>query len=59
MRCGLPYFMQNPDWYYTIEGETGYYLTESAPPEAVASYNEFYSDNIVEDENGDEWLIER
>lgn len=51
--------MQNPDWYYASENEPGYLLTKKAPPEAVRSYNEFYGDDISEDENGDEWLIKR
>lgn len=59
MRSELPYFMQNPDWYYTIDGEIGYYLTESAPPEAIKSYNEFYSNDLEEDEDGEIWLIRR
>ena len=37
-----PYFMKNSDWYYFDENEFMYKLTESAPEEAVNSYNEFY-----------------
>lgn len=59
MRSELPFFMKNSDWYYTSEDEPKYLLTEKATPEAVKSYNEFYSDDIVEDENGEECLIRR
>lgn len=59
MRSELPFFMQNSDWYYSSDDEPKYFLTEKAPPEAVQSYNDFYSEDIVEDENGEECLIRR
>lgn len=51
-----PYFMQNERWYRTatdeeeLESGKGLVLTEEAPPEAVASYEEFYK--VEEDPNG-------
>lgn len=52
----MPYFMTNPDWYTVIapgedfpEDGRGYHLTDSAPEEAVKSYEEFYS--LVEGED--------
>ena len=55
MDAGMPYFMTNPDWYTVIdisedfpEDGRGYHLTDSAPEEAVKSYEEFYS--LVESE---------
>ncbi len=59
MRSELPYFMVNSDWYYVSEDEPKYLLTDKAPPEAIKSYNEFYGDDVVEGEGGDDWLIRR
>lgn len=52
-----PYFMENEDWYYFDKEEWRYKLTDKAPKEAVESYNEFYSDDIEIDENGEVWKI--
>ena len=41
----MPYFLSNEEWYYHDEIEFMYKLTEKAPPEAVQSYIEFYSDD--------------
>ena len=40
----MPYFMTNKDWYTRDwdDDERGYKLTESAPQDAIDSYNEFY-----------------
>jgi len=51
--------MVNSDWYYVSEDEPKYLLTDKAPPEAIKSYNEFYGDDVVEGEGGDDWLIRR
>ncbi|WP_148362927.1 hypothetical protein [Olsenella massiliensis] len=49
----VPYFMTNPDWYTVIglgkafpDDGRGYHLTDSAPEDAVKSYEDYYS--IVE-----------
>ena len=39
-----PYFMSNEDWYYWDKKEWKYKLTDKAPPMAIISYNEFYSE---------------
>lgn len=39
-----PYFMENKDWYYYDEQEEIYKLTEKATPEAIQSYNDFYTE---------------
>lgn len=39
-----PYFLKNEEWYYFDEENFKYMLTEEAPPEAIASYKEFYSE---------------
>lgn len=45
-----PFFMTNKEWYYFDDDEGIIKLTDKAPPEAVASYNEFYkeTDPIIE-----------
>ena len=46
-----PYFMTNGNWYYFDEIEFCYKLKDSAPVEAVKSYEEFYSmDDIIIEE---------
>lgn len=45
-----PYFLSNPAWYYYDEEDLMYKLTEEATPEAKASYEEFYKDNIIDGE---------
>ena len=40
-----PYFMENDSWYYYDEVEEKYKLTKEAPPMAIISYNEFYSED--------------
>lgn len=44
MKQDIPYFMNNPDWYYFDDKAFCYKLTDKAPKEAKDSYNEFYSD---------------
>ena len=39
-----PYFLKNKDWYYFDEEEWCYKLTDKATPEAVKSYEEFYTE---------------
>ena len=54
-----PYFMQNKEWYYfdPADSEKGIKLTDKAPPEAVKSYEKFYAESeIREDEDGKEWI---
>lgn len=46
-----PYFMENKEWYYFDESDFMYKLTKKAPPEAVQSYDDFYKEKVVEDEN--------
>ena len=40
-----PFFLKNESWWYfdPDDDERGYKLTDDAPPEAIDSYNEFYS----------------
>ena len=45
--------MKNKDWYYFDESEFCYKLTEKATPEAVQSYDDFYEEKVVKDENGE------
>lgn len=40
----IPIFLSNEDWYYFDESEFKYKLTDKATPEAIKSYNEFYSE---------------
>lgn len=40
---GKPYFMTNKSWYYFDQEEWRYKLTDSAPPDAQKSYEEFYN----------------
>ncbi len=42
MNIEKPFFMQNSDWYYYDEEKGQYFLTDSAPEEAVKSYHDFY-----------------
>ena len=49
MELGLPYFLENKDWYYEVvtnkeTGTTKCYLTDlgKSMPEVVKSYNEYY-----------------
>ncbi len=42
MTFDIPYFMQNPDWYYHDDKEGIYKLTDKAPEEARKSYKDFY-----------------
>ena len=44
MALDIPYFMQNPDWYYHDDKEGIYKLTDKAPEEARKSYKDFYYD---------------
>ena len=49
----MPYFLTNKDWYYVDDNDDdrGYKLTNKAPQEAIDSYNDFYSDTVMLDEN--------
>lgn len=38
----MPYFMNNPDWYYFDYEVKKYKLTDKAPQKAKDSYKEFY-----------------
>lgn len=58
MRATIPYFMENPEWYYFDEENCCCKLTDKAPPEAVKSYNEFYEDKTYMDENGEVRFIQ-
>lgn len=42
---GMPYFMENEEWYYYDEEEEIYKLTDKAPYKAKQSYYEFYAEN--------------
>jgi hypothetical protein len=51
--------MKNKEWYYfdPADSEKGIKLTDKAPPEAVKSYEKFYAESeIREDEDGKEWI---
>ena len=42
MTLDIPYFMENPAWYYHDDNEGIYKLTSEAPEKARKSYEEFY-----------------
>lgn len=44
MTMNEPYFMKNKEWYFYDELDECYKLTDKAPPEAVKSYEEFYTE---------------
>lgn len=51
----MPKFLENKDWYtetYDSDGHVKYELTDAAPPDAVESYEEYYSEPDLVDENG-------
>lgn len=52
-----PYFMNNKSWYNYDTTEQRYKLTSKAPQKAVKSYNDFYVDEIITDENGEQWIV--
>lgn len=52
-----PYFMTNKEWYYYDPMEMVCKLTDKAPQEAIDSYNEYYSDNVIE-EDGESYIID-
>lgn len=43
MQLEKPLFLTNSEWYYYDDIKLIYILTKKAPPEAVLSYQEFYS----------------
>lgn len=45
---GIPYFMENKEWYYYDEKEEIYKLTNKATKKAKQSYYEYYSENDIE-----------
>ena len=52
-----PYFLENEDWYIETVDDSGYVsyeLTDKAPELARESFDEYYSDPVFIDENGDE-----
>lgn len=56
----IPYFLTNQEWYKEVpldENDRGYVLTDKAPPEAIESYNEFYSNTV--EENGQILIINK
>ena len=44
---GLPYFMENDEWFYYDEEEEIFKLTDKAPEKARESYKEFYGTEDV------------
>ena len=50
----MPYFMKNKKWYYEDnENEPHFRLTDKAPPKAVESYEEFYAEIHMTDDDGE------
>lgn len=50
-----PLFLDNEKWFTEIvdtQGNVTYELTPEAPPEAVKSFEEYYSDPVFTDEEG-------
>lgn len=43
MFIGMPYFMDDDDWYYYDAIEKKYVLTVKAPKKAKESYDEYYA----------------
>ena len=52
-----PYFMENEEWWFYDWEEMKYKLTEKAPKEAIESYEEFYKE-IKMDEDEYDGLID-
>lgn len=42
MIADMPYFMENEAWYYFDYDKRRYELTDKAPKEAIESYEKFY-----------------
>ena len=40
----MPYFMNNPDWYYFDYAAKKYVLTDKAPQKARQSYKDYYKE---------------
>lgn len=56
-----PYFLNNEDWYTVENCEDGsviYELTENAPTEAIESYERYYSEPVIVDENENDLLLD-
>lgn len=51
-----PYFQQNEDWYYYDENKKTFLLTEKAPQEAYASYEQWIKEfnDVYKENNGDD-----
>lgn len=50
-----PYFLTNEAWYSeetNSNGEIIYKLTNEAPKEAIESYNDYYSEPVFTDDDG-------
>lgn len=51
----MPLFLSNKEWYTEKangDGSVSYCLTDEAPPEAIESFNDYYSDPEFYDEDG-------